>query len=128
MEYCSSECILTFLLFERVRDNARGRLVKSIGWPSNSSDLNLFSYCVWIQLEQPGYKNEIRPFSPWVYCNKELKICGLLYHMITSDQPTTHGKEMFKSQSKNTASCLTSILAKERDGTVNKLPTFDIQN
>jgi hypothetical protein len=23
---------------------------------------------------------------------------------------------------------LTSILAKERDGTVNKLPTFDIQN
>jgi hypothetical protein len=71
-----------------VADGDTAESVKSEEWNPHSPNLNL--------------KSQREPFKFLELLQKCLKMCGFLYHKVTSGQPGTNGKDGFKPKPKKT--------------------------
>lgn len=72
--------------------------------------------CKMVSAQEPG-----NSFSPWSQCNKELKMCGTLYHKIIFDQPSSFGKDRFQWYFVKTRVPLNISADRTHDWIINKM-------
>lgn len=90
--YCLVYVVHSYYLFFESVNMMTTEFLKSTGRIPHSPDLNLTDNHIWNKLKQlKSTKSRKKLFHS--LCKKELKMCALTYHKITSDEPSTNGRQ-----------------------------------
>jgi hypothetical protein len=80
----------------RVLKDDIAEIVEFTKWPSGHLVYIRYITMFGANLNSEYRKTKENPFSSWIDCNTEVKMCNLLYQMITSDQPSTNEKDRIR--------------------------------